>query len=130
MFSPTTIASSTTIPIARINPNKVNWLMVTSAGAIRVKAPTNDTPTPNATRAADGLGFPFDSFTATLTLLLPIVSVERPEINCLTEMSGLNLFALSQIGNGAADSKDFVVGACRKAHFFHGSAQQFLGVPL
>src|SRR5262245_9597912 len=44
-FSTTTIASSTTIPMARTNPNNVSMLMLNARANNTAKVPTNDTGT-------------------------------------------------------------------------------------
>ena len=43
MFSMTTIASSTTMPVARIRPNSVSVLMEKSISLMKPNVPTSDT---------------------------------------------------------------------------------------
>ena len=50
----------------------------------------------------------------------PIIPVQRPIVNRFAQVYRGDGIAFIQIGDRAADAEDFVVGAGRKAHFFHG----------
>lgn len=43
-------------------------------------------------------------------------------------MGGGDFFRLVEVGDGAADAEDFVVGAGGEAHFFHGGAEEAFGI--
>ena len=58
------------------------------------------------------------------TLTSPVVPIKTPIINGLSQMPRLDVFAVVEVGDGARDFKDAVVGARRQPQTVHGVFQQ------
>jgi hypothetical protein len=56
--------------------------------------------------------------------LLPKRPIQRPIVDRLAQVVAVNVIAGGEVGDGAADAEDFVVGSGGEAHFFHGRFQQ------
>lgn len=59
-------------------------------------------------------------------LSTPQFPIQAAELDGFCQVMGLDGFAGIEVGNGAGDAEDAVVGADRKTQFFHGLAEQFL----
>lgn len=58
--------------------------------------------------------------------LRPKTSVKHPIIDRFIQMQRLDIFAVVEVGDGAGDAEDFVVGAGGKAEFGHRGFQEVL----
>lgn len=56
--------------------------------------------------------------------LLPIVAIEGSVVDGFAEVCDADVFAFGEVGDGAADAKDFVVSAGGQAHIFHRLLQE------
>ena len=59
--------------------------------------------------------------------LSPISPIERTVIDGFAEMSRRDAIVMIQIGDGTADSQDFIVCSCRESRFVHRGLQQRFG---
>ena len=59
--------------------------------------------------------------------MLHFLTIQTAELNRLGNVLGKYIFAPSQIGNGAADFQDTVIGPGREAELVHGLFEQVMG---
>ena len=57
-------------------------------------------------------------------VLLPVVAVESSVVDGFAEVGDADVFAVGEVGDGAADAEDFVMCAGGQAHVFHGLFEQ------
>lgn len=60
--------------------------------------------------------------------LLPERPIERSVVDGFAEVVAVDVVAGGEVGDGAADAEDFVVGSGGQAHLFHRRLQQRFGV--
>ena len=60
--------------------------------------------------------------------LSPELAIQRAVLDCLADVFGGNGFAAREVGDGACDFEDAIVGAGAEVEAFHGHPQHVLGV--
>ena len=57
----------------------------------------------------------------------PELSIEAAVLDGLSDMGGVDLGGVGEIGDGASDSEDAIIGACAEVEIFHGVAEEVEG---